>query len=557
MLLTTTLLNALQQKGSLDKSRLLELQREAGQNAYYFADLLIRNGLMTRDAVGLVLGDNIGHAYINLEKTLFQRETIAKLSKEQAERLQAIPVYQFGPAITVAMLDPDDPQKVAELRSTLGQADMLFTMEDELKTALSMYYQDKSAVDKLFENFDMRVLDNLPEENQVDLDAVVKLSEAILMLALKEGASDIHIEPKEHRCVVRCRKDGVLAERLSFPKNLASPLTSRYKVLARLDISERRKPQDGRIKFTTAIKSIDIRVSTLPSIHGETVVMRLLGSLFGGVPLNIDQLNISPAVLTPFKMALKRPNGMILVTGPTGSGKSTTLYAALNYIDRPEIKILTVEDPVEYEMPNFTQTQVDVKAGRTFGTILRAVLRQDPDVILLGETRDTETAKIAAEAALTGHLLLSTLHTNNALQAVTRLLDMGVEPHVIAPSIAGVLAQRLARRLCAHCKEGYTPDPLELSQYFHWPLDMPLPTFYRAKGCPHCEESGYKGRVGIHEFVEIDNALRALIIKQAGYDELQAHAATRGYRDMRYDGFRKALQGLTTLEEIIRVTAAD
>lgn len=558
MLLDTSLTELFRIKLNISESELNILLEEAEYNASQLARLCITNNLLERDEVGMLLGDHLGCAYMNLDKTLFQSGVVNQLPRHIAEQYKAIPVYQFGSAITLVMADPADvTARKAVDAILLGDVDILFSLEDEIETAISIYYQQDKDIEDVFNDFDLGILDRISDEQSSELKEVITISSSIIMLALKESASDIHIEPKEHSCTIRFRIDGVLRQRFILPQSISRVLVSRYKVMSSLDISERRKPQDGRISFETSIKKIDIRVSTLPSIHGETAVMRLLGSLFGNVSLDLDRLNISPEIINNFKEVLSRPNGLVLVTGPTGSGKSTTLYAALNHIDSPEVKILTVEDPVEYEILNFTQTQVDVKAGRTFSSILRSVLRQDPDVILVGEIRDSETAGIAAEAALTGHVVLSTLHTNNALQAVTRLTEMGVASYVIAPSLAGVLAQRLPRRLCQSCKEAYSAQAEDLQLYFNWTPDTTLPTLYRAKGCEECGDSGYKGRVGIHEFLMVDLAFKELIIQHKSYSEIREHALAHGYRDMRFDGFRKALQGLTTLEEVIRVTAAD
>ncbi|MDH5764607.1 MAG: GspE/PulE family protein, partial [Gammaproteobacteria bacterium] len=291
--------------------------------------------------------------------------------------------------------------------------------------------------------------------------------------------------------------------------------------------------------------------------HGEKVVMRLLGSAASGISLDLEKIGLSPHLKDLFKEAISEPNGIVFVTGPTGSGKSTTLYSALHYIDKPGINIMTIEDPVEYQMETITQSQVDAKAGRTFASILRAALRQDPDVILVGEIRDVETAKIASEAALTGHLVISTLHTNNSLQAISRLIEMGVEPHVVAPAIVGVLAQRLARKICEHCIISYKPEAEELEKYFYWDKEMELPMLYKGTGCKYCGGIGYKGRIGIHEFVRINTRLRDRILSHASYNELVKVATEDGFRDMRFDGFCKMLEGQTTLDEVIRVTSTD
>jgi len=555
--LDEALIEAFSQRGGLSPDVISRAKHESGQSAFAFASVLIKSGKITRDVAGMVLGDRVHKAYMNLEKTLFQEDVVNLLSKKMAQRLQVIPIYKLGDYVTLAMTDPEDLEALTELNQQLGDIDVLLTLPDELETAISVHYQNDEEMDALFRTIDLDILQKLSEERKGDQLAVVKLADAMILLALKERASDIHLEPKADLYMVRFRVDGVLLNRLELNKDIARALVSRYKIMSELDISERRKPQDGRIKFSTSIKQIDIRVSTFPSIHGETVVMRLLGSLFGGIDLDLDKQDISPHVLAPLKSALARPNGMVLVTGPTGSGKSTTLYGALNLIESPEIKIITIEDPVEYEVVQFTQCQVNLKAGRTFPIVMRAALRQDPDVILVGEIRDAETAAIASEAALTGHLVLSTLHANSALHGVTRLLDMGIEPYVIGPSLAGILAQRLVRRLCDKCCYRYEPETEDLSMHFHWSEEMALPDLFKADGCSNCSGTGFRGRVGIHEFMRVNQPMRNLIIEQADFAEIAQQAIENGYKEMRYDGFGKALQGLTTLDEVIRVTALD
>lgn len=557
ILLTDSLCGDLKKRGGLDDELLERLRLDAGTDAFEMSRILIQLGHLSRDLIGLVYGDAIGYTYINLEKTLFQDSVVKKLPQAVAERLKAIPIYKFGDVITLALTDPIDIAKRRELEQLLGKVDFLFTLPDELDAAIAINYKSARDIDALFKKVNQSELQNITDEQGSKLKSIVKLSDALILLALKEHASDIHIESKEQRCAVRFRIDGVLTEYLSLPVSIGRPLISRYKILSNLDISNKRKPQDGRLKFKTAIKGIDIRVSTLPCIHGESIVLRLLGSLFGGVSLVLNKLDIAESILKQLKHAIERPNGLVLVVGPTGSGKSTTLYSALNHIDSPGIKILTAEDPVEYEIPNFSQSQVDLKAGRSFDVILRSMLRQDPDVILVGEMRDYETAKIASEAALTGHLVLSTLHTNNALQSIIRLLDMGIEPYVVTPSLAGILAQRLVRRICVHCKTEYALSKSSMKQHFHWPKEMELPRFYRGTGCAECKNTGYKGRLGIHEFITITSEMRELIIGKAPYSELMKYALQSGFKDMRFDGFSKALQGLTTIDEVVRVTTQD
>jgi type IV pilus assembly protein PilB len=416
--------------------------------------------------------------------------------------------------------------------------------------------------DKLLAGFDLTPFqkDEIPEaqlRTLLESNQLVQLSETLLLLALKDRASDIHIEPKPSDVLVRMRVDGEMADKLRLQKSLLMPLVSRYKVIAQLDITERRKPQDGRFAFALGKRKMDIRVSTMPTIRGEKVVLRILGATSTSATLNLDKLNFVPEVLAPLKRVIQQPSGILFVTGPTGSGKTTTLYAALNFINGPDINVVTIEDPVEYDIPSISQIQVDDKAGRSFQAVLRSMLRQDPDVILVGEIRDVETARIATQAAMTGHLVLTTLHTGNAIQATTRLMDMGVDRFMVAPSLIGVLSQRLVRRICELCKVEYDPTPEHLEQYFAWRTGYRLPPLYRGEGCAHCGQTGYHGRIGIHEFLNVTPRLREALLEGVRYDELHALAVTGGFKEMRYDGFKKAFRGLTTIEEILKATTSD
>ncbi len=558
MILTEQMIESIQEKGNIPGFVINRILNDTHRDPMKFAREVVHTGYVTKDDIGPIYGDTMSVAYLNLESTLFHEELLEILPKDISMKYQAIPVYQIGPSITVAFSDPSNIENLNTLRTLLGKSiDPVFSFPDDIMSAIQVNYHRGEEIENIASSFDLDKYNNLTEEQLADLEPVIEVSETILMLAVKEKTSDIHIEPKENEHLVRFRNDGVLTNKMRMPSILGSSLVARYKVMSKLDITERRKPQDGKISLPIGEHKVDIRVSTLPSTHGEKVVMRVLGSVASGIPLDISKIGLSESVLDEFQSALEEPNGIIFVTGPTGSGKTTTLYAALNRINRPEINIMTIEDPVEYQIPSITQSQVDVKAGRTFASILRAALRQDPDVILVGEIRDTETASIASEAALTGHLVLSTLHTNSALQAVTRLIDMGVEPYIVAPAIVGVLAQRLVRRNCEHCIEEYQPDIELLRKYFFWDEEnLQLPTLYRGKGCEHCGGSGYTGRIGIHEFVHIKSTLRDLILNHAPFNQLLEEATKQGFKDMRYDGFKKAFQGITTIEEVIRVTAS-
>jgi len=416
--------------------------------------------------------------------------------------------------------------------------------------------QANQLMDDMGEDFDLtRLADEVPEATdllEADDDApVIRLINALLTQAIRENTSDIHVEAFENESIVRFRVDGVLRDVLSPRRELHSALVSRIKVMSKLDIAEKRLPQDGRMSLRVAEHPVDVRVSTLPTQHGERVVMRLLDKQ--SARLDLEKLGMPSDMLLAFEDLINKPNGILLVTGPTGSGKTTTLYSGLHRLDRKRLNILTCEDPVEYDLDGVGQTQMNSKIGLTFASGLRSILRQDPDVVLVGEIRDLETAEISVQASLTGHLVLSTLHTNTAVGAVTRLVDMGVEPFLIASSLIGVLAQRLVRRLCPDCKVPYEPDETEaelLKLHLH-----PEAQLYQPKGCVNCEQVGYRGRLGIYELVKIDEQMRVLIHEGVSEDEMAKHARTKT-RSLMDNGIERVLQGETTLDEVYRVTQA-
>jgi type IV pilus assembly protein PilB len=562
MKLTQPLIDHIQEKARIPHVSLQGMIKAANNDALEFAQFVIQDGYLNRDVIGELVASQINRTYVNLSKTLFQDDMIALLNGEIAARYQAIPIYQLGKVVTVGMVDPNDRKVITALENLLMKpVSPVFCFRDEVQSAIKVNYQTSHRVDDLVTSFDLKVfqgvqMDDAALAKLLDSKPLVELSDSIILLALKERASDIHIEPKKNQLVVRFRIDGILMDRLFLPTEMGLPLASRYKISSDMDITERRRPQDGRLSFPLPMKSLDLRVSCLPVMYGEKIVMRILGSLYSTSILNLDKLDFSTEVLRPFKATLKHPQGILFVTGPTGSGKSTTLYAALNFINTRDINIITIEDPVEYDVPSLNQVMVNEKVGRGFKEVLRSVLRQDPDAILVGEIRDSETARIAAEAALTGHLVLTTLHTNDAIQATTRLLEMGVERYVVAPAIIGVMGQRLVRRLCEHCKTEYQADPEELRQYFYWQKDTSMPTLYKGAGCVHCGGTGYTGRVGIHEYLKVTPQIREAILRGGNYNEIMNIAVQQGFRNLRYDGLKKALRGITSLNEVIRVTAS-
>jgi len=385
---------------------------------------------------------------------------------------------------------------------------------------------------------------------------VIELLNSIILTAYRRRASDIHFEARAEDSRVRMRIDGDMETVMELPLAVHLTLVVRVKVLCRMDVAQNRLPQDGAFELNFGMLNTAFRVSTLPSLYGEKAVLRVLGSPLNQSMLNLDTLGFPRSMLEAVKRVVSQPNGILIVCGPTGSGKTTTLYGCINHVNRPDLNITTIEDPVEYRLPDITQHQVNSGIGLTFAKVLRSILRQDPDVVLIGEIRDLETALIATEAALTGHLVLTTLHTNNALQAVTRLVEIGVDPYLVAPTTMGVLSQRLVRRICSSCKEQYQPADSELAAHFTGWEGVPV-TLYRGRGCPKCFGTGFSGRVGIYEFIEVSERMRELIVQRQSVALLHEEAKRVGHRSLRYDGLKKALVGWTSLEEVERNTLPD
>lgn len=463
-----------------------------------------------------------------------------------------------GESVALCFHSGSSMTAILEARRHAPEASLQLLSEDVFRQKMSDAYQQNTSSTQMFETlgseFDLdQLVDGLPEDNDLldsdDGAPVIRLINAILSEAIKEGASDIHIEPFEKKLSVRFRVDGMLRTILSPPAQLSRYLLSRIKVMAKLDIAEKRIPQDGRISLRLGGRNIDVRVSTLPSRHGERIVLRVLDK--NGLTLNLADIGMSPQAEQAMNRLLKTPHGILLVTGPTGSGKSTTLYAGLKLIHSDDKNIMTIEDPVEYELEGIGQTQVNSKVDMTFARGLRAILRQDPDIVMIGEIRDGETAQIAVQASLTGHLVLSTLHTNSAFGAIERLRDMGVEPFLLANSLIGVLAQRLVRRLCPACRQPGAATAVELAHF------SPSPPsgiqLWRAVGCEQCNNNGYRGRVGIYELLTIDDALRQAIGQNKSENAL-SQLVNADYCSLQQDGLQKVLNGMTTLEEILRVT---
>jgi type IV pilus assembly protein PilB len=456
--------------------------------------------------------------------------------------------------LLLAMADPANVFAIDDIRSITGlEVRPVVATRADVLSAIDRYYRADSDLDDLtavLEADDDEDLSNLKEV--VEDAPIVKYVNLLITQAIQDRASDIHLEPTEHKLVVRYRIDGVLHEVMKSPKNIQSGVISRLKIMSDINIAERRIPQDGRLSVQHQGKKIDLRVATLPTVWGEKIVMRVLDN--SNTRMELTDLGFSQHNYGVYGESFIKPYGMILVTGPTGSGKSTTLYATLNQIARPEVNVITVEDPVEYRIPGINQVQVNSKAGLTFASALRSILRCDPDIVLIGEIRDHETAQIAVEAALTGHLVLSTLHTNDAPSAVTRLTEMGLEPFLVGSALDCVLAQRLARRLCPKCKEAYEPTPEALVQArFPWHDGEPIPTLYRASGCSACSKTGYKGRLALHEVMAVSETIERLAVERASAAAITEAARAEGMESLRDDGLAKVAQGVTTLDEILRV----
>src|SRR5262245_16365618 len=549
--------------GLLPEDKLNALRGVAGQGS--LAQAIVGEGLAASEGVARMLAARHHVPLVDLAWTGVDRAATDLIPLHVLERLVAIPFALKDEVLRVAVADPADLHAIDELRlATRHQLELSVASRDDILTELRRLSRASEAFGARAALEEEALLEE-EEEDVDDLDAddgiseapLVRLVNSIIFQAAEDGASDVHFEPQEDALAVRLRIDGVLHEVQRIPKRMMAGVTTRLKVLAKLDIAERRKPQDGRISLNAAAagRMLDIRVATLPTVEGESVVMRLLDK--SKRPPTLEELGLSDEMRQTLEEVVSRPTGALLVTGPTGSGKSTTLYAALAEINNPEINIITVEDPVEYRLGGINQVQINQRAGLTFAAALRSILRSDPDVVMVGEIRDPETAKISIEAALTGHFVLSTLHTNDAPGALTRLNEMGVEPFLTGSAVTGVLAQRLARKLCTHCCEMYTPSVEELIKARVSPdvaAQADGMVFYRKKGCPRCNQTGYKGRIGIFQLLAMSETLETLAANKASREELERAAMEEGMRTLWDDGIAKVAAGLTSIEELARVT---
>jgi type IV pilus assembly protein PilB len=552
----TSVVDLLVDRQLISHEDLAEVVGESNGSKRPLHDLLVDRGLITDAQLMTAVAEHMGIDFVEVVGHPIDTVAASLVPDVLARRHAILPIgFDEHSRLRVAMADPANVLAIDDVRTLTGhQVQPVAATREDILEAIAKHAGLSDAVESVVDGAEIG--DGAEGITHLGAEAgdapIVKFVNGIIQQAVASRASDIHIEPGERELRVRLRVDGVLHAISSQHRSIHAGVVSRLKIMADMDIAERRIPQDGRISVRTGDKTIDLRVSTLPTVHGEKVVMRILDK--SAILLTLEELGFLPHVYVRYERNFRKPYGMILVTGPTGSGKSTTLYATLNVLSSPDVNVVTTEDPVEYRLAGINQVQINTKAGLTFPRALRSILRQDPDIVLVGEMRDHETAQIGMEAALTGHLVLSTLHTNDAPSAVTRLTEMGIDAFLVASAVDCVLAQRLARRLCNHCREPYTPSGGELrTAGLPWQDGLPLPTLHRAVGCNRCGATGYRGRLAIHEVMEVDETLERMIAARAATDDIAAAACQAGMTTLREDGLGKVLLGYTTLEEIARV----
>lgn len=552
--------------GHINDDQLWDILEEQKQSpGTVIGQVAVRMGLVTQAQVTEALAEQWGMPIINLEETNIQPNVLEIVPQTMAEMYHIMPISLKNGVLTVAMADPQNIGALDDLKNFLGhEIRGAVSSAPEVEAAIAKYYADREeSIEDVIESMStdedaekkIRGYDLASDEEMSDAQPIKKLLNMVMLLAIRDQASDIHFEPFEDEFKIRVKADGVLYEMVPPPRHLANAIVSRIKVMSNLDIAERRLPQDGRIELNVGGNNIDLRVSVLPTLFGEAVVMRVLDRTV--VALDLNKIGMDAALLSQFRKVLHRPNGIMLVTGPTGSGKTTTLYSALNELNDTETKIITSEDPIEYDIEGIIQVPVNPDVGVTFANVLRAILRHDPDKILVGEIRDYETAEIAVQSSLTGHMVFSTLHTNDAPSAITRLRDMGVPAFLITATVEAILAQRLVRRICTECRTQFAPSDELLME-----LQLPLNTarkykFYYGKGCPRCNNSGYKGRIGIYEFLIMSDEIRDAIAAEASGDDIRDIARQQGMTTLREAGLKLIFDGLTTIDEIVRETVVE
>ena len=546
----------LQDEGLISEQQLqAALEKQKTEKGLRIGEVLVAMGAATAEDVAQAIWQQRQIPYVDLDNYALDPKVIELVPEKMARAYLALPIFKIGNALTVAMADPLNVIAVDDLRSKTGcEIETVISTEEKIVRCLENYYRMDESITQL-------ISDASQDDSEGGVDAaaateapMIKLANLIIQQAVRDGASDVHIEPGEDDVKVRYRIDGVLQEIKTVPKTLQEAIASRFKVWAEIDIAKKRSAQDGRFFAGADGKQIEVRLSTFPTIYGENLVMRILDPT--ATILELKTLGLPPAIFDPYIKLVKATQGMVLVTGPTGSGKTTTLYATLDTVRDPALNIITIEDPVEYRLDGIRQTQVNPQAGVTFAAGLRAIVRQDPDVIMVGEIRDLETAQMAVRASLTGHVVFSTLHTNDAPGSITRLLDIGVEPFLISSGVTGVLAQRLARTVCRSCKEPYVPSE-EVLEQFGIVERVKGRKFFRGRGCQGCRFSGYRGRVGVFELLLVTDAIRDLINQRSSDTEIRKAALKTGdLRTLYRDGLEKAAKGITTIEEISRIVHA-
>jgi type IV pilus assembly protein PilB len=558
--------------GYLDEEKLwnvLEEQKRSGSEL--LGKVAVRLGLVKEEQVLKALGEQLGLKVVKLSETTIPAELTDLVNETMATAFKVVPVSQNkkDKSVTVALAEPQNPATLDSIRQFLQvEVKGVIAAESEVMAAIERLYaghqESIEDVVKQIESDKGLSQYSARNENTIDLEAIEEMAEAapvrkllnmVLLLSIKDKASDIHFEPFEDEYKMRYRVDGVLYELVPPPRHLAPAIASRIKVMANLDIAERRLPQDGRIQLAIGGNSVDIRVSTLPTLFGESVVLRILDRTV--VQLDLTKIGMPDDTLVIWRELIHKPNGIILVTGPTSSGKTTTLYATLNELNAIEDKIITTEEPVEYEIEGLIQVPINSEIGVTFANCLRAILRQDPDKILVGETRDLETAEISIQASLTGHIVFTTLHTNDAPSAITRLRDMGLPTFLITATIEGVLAQRLVRRICTNCRTEFMPSPEVCMEMGYTPAEAATKKWFYGKGCERCNNTGYKGRMGIYELLIMNDRLREMVVAEASLDDFRAECRKQGMRTLREAGLLSIHNGLTSIEEVMRETMLD
>lgn len=553
----TDVIDLLLKKGLVTQDDVDRAKNDAKSTGLTVEKSLEKLGMVTEEDIACAMAEELGVPFIDLKEYILDTEVVKLVTEAMAKEYKTIPIFRVDETLTVAMANPRDIIAIDEIRNKTkcSNIDTVLSSEDAIAKAIDQYYSGVGKVEDVIKGVTAEGLEALITEDtgvkklaEIAEEApIIKLVNLIVMEAVRKRASDIHIEPDESVLRIRYRVDGIMREANTMPKHLQAAVSSRVKLLSKMDIAEKRRPQDGKIQLKLENKNLDLRVSTCPTVHGENIVIRILDK--SSVLLGMEELGFDKEILDRYNKLVRQPHGVILVTGPTGSGKTSTLYASLATVNSVEKNIITIEDPVEYQIPLVRQTQVNPKIGLTFAEGLRTFLRQDPDIMMVGEIRDKDTAGIAVHASLTGHLVFSTLHTNDSCSAITRLVDMGIEPFLVSSTLIGVLAQRLVRVICERCKEKYTPPSNILK-------DLGLSeksAVYRGIGCAKCSYTGFSGRTGIFELLAVDEEIRDLIVNKSSADEIRKKAVQKGLKVLLQDGARKIKEGITTPEEVLRV----